>query len=192
MTQFTSPASQCSRSEAICIDIPFFSQSKCSSKRVGLTRTSRCPPFWQYSSSSRRTTRWRITTYTSERHTLSGQWTFLTTAISSNVKAEVGGGIVTSGLFFHGTDRACTLGDTRVKDVLCNKKECSLCMVIRHSFDIERTGVWLPGLVLISDLVIDIILVGTKHRFSRFGPGIYTSACSSSNIVFPLRFPTIL
>jgi len=78
---------------------------------------------------------------------------------NSTVNTQVGGGIVTSGLFFHGTNRACTLGDTRVKDELCTKKECSLCAIIRHSFDIEKTG--------------------SKHSFSRFGPGIYTSACSS-------------
>ena len=30
------------------------------------------------------------------------------------------------------------------------------------------------------DLVTDMIPVGTKHNWSRFGAGIYTSACSSS------------
>lgn len=30
------------------------------------------------------------------------------------------------------------------------------------------------------DFVADMIPVGTKNGFSRFGPGIYTSACSSS------------
>jgi len=78
---------------------------------------------------------------------------------NSNVKAEVGGGIVTSGMFFHGTNRACTLGDNRTEDELCSKKDCSLCAIIRDSYDVGKTG--------------------SKHNFSRFGPGIYTSACSS-------------
>jgi len=77
----------------------------------------------------------------------------------STVKQEVGGGVMTSGLFFHGTNRACTLGDTKIKDELCTKNKCSLCAIIRDSFDVEKTG--------------------SKHKFSRFGAGIYTSACSS-------------
>jgi len=92
---------------------------------------------------------------------------------SLNVKAEVGGGVVTSGLFFHGTNRACTLGDTWTKDELCSKKDCSLCAIIRDSFDIDKTG--------------------TKHNWSRFGAGIYTSACSSKaddyfkNVISPSK-----
>ena len=66
---------------------------------------------------------------------------FLMSVISSNVKAEVGGGIATSGLFFHGTNRACTLGDKWTNDQLCTKKDCSLCGIIRGSYDIDKTGV---------------------------------------------------
>jgi len=109
----------------------------------------------------------------------------LTNVISSNVKAEVGGGIVTSGLFFHGTNRACTLGDNRTEDELCNKKKCSLCAIIRDSYDVDKTGMWPYGLVHILDFVADMNLVGSKHGFSRFGPGIYTSACSSSETLSP-------
>ena len=99
---------------------------------------------------------------------------------SSVISDEVGGSVLASGLFFHGTNRACTLGDTRVKDVLCKKRECSLCAIIRDSFDISKTGMRHPGFMRILDFVTDMILVGTKHKFSRFGPEIYTSACSSS------------
>ena len=110
-------------------------------------------------------------------------WTSLTTVISSTVERQVGGGIVTSGLFFHGTNRACTLGDTRLKDELCTKKKCSLCAIIRNSFDVEKTGMrqlsWPPF-----DLAVDVVPIGSKHKFSRFGPGIYTSACSSSKTFF--------
>jgi len=82
-----------------------------------------------------------ITTRTSKGHIFTIYLGPLTNAISSTITAEVGGGIATSGLFFHVTDRACTLGDERTKDELCNKKECSLCAIIRDSFDVSRTGV---------------------------------------------------
>lgn len=41
----------------------------------------------------------------------------------------------------------------------------------------------------ILDFVADMNPVGTKHGFSRFGPGIYTSACSSSKTPFLPPFP---
>jgi len=144
MTQNTDAVCQRSHSAAIRIDARPFPQSRCCLKRVGCTRTSRCLLFGQYSDSSRRVTRWEITTCTSKHNIfvvlLPCLWTLLTNVISSNVKAEVGGGIMTSGLFFHGTNRACTLGDKRTKDALCSKKECSLCAIIRDSYDIDKTG----------------------------------------------------
>ena len=88
--------------------------------------------------------RWGITVNMSECHTLVLLHTLpdvTDRSPSSTVKGEVGGGITTSGLFFHGTDRACALGDTRIKDELCTKKKCSLCAIIRDSFDVERTGI---------------------------------------------------
>ncbi|KAF9643747.1 hypothetical protein BDM02DRAFT_1355740 [Thelephora ganbajun] len=87
---------------------------------------------------------------------------------NSNIEAEVGGGVVVSGLFFHGTNRACTLGDTRTNNELCNKKECNTCDY--------------PWLIRC-----------WQDRFSRFGPGIYTSACSSKaddyfkNVISPSK-----
>ena len=59
---------------------------------------------------------------------------------SSVINTELGGGALVSGLFFHGTNRACDLGDTKGRDVLCSDKECSLCAIIRDSFDIDKTG----------------------------------------------------
>ncbi|KAF9790506.1 hypothetical protein BJ322DRAFT_394756 [Thelephora terrestris] len=77
----------------------------------------------------------------------------------SSIVAEVGDGVDTSGLFFHGTNRACALGDRKINDELCNNNKCNLCGIIRSSYDLAKSG--------------------SKHKFSRFGRGIYTSACSS-------------
>lgn len=112
------------------------------------------------------------------------------TIISSTIIAEVGDGVETSGLFFHGTNRACTLGDRRTNDELCNNNKCNLCGIIRTSFDLSRSGMWLPGFTLTLDLSADTTPAGTKHKFSRFGHGIYTSACSSSRIFFPFSVAT--
>lgn len=76
------------------------------------------------------------------------------------------------------------MGDNRAEDELCTKKDCSLCAIIRGSYDIDKTGMWLHGLVHILGYVADVNLTGTKHNFSRFGAGIYTSACSSSETLF--------
>jgi len=62
-------------------------------------------------------------------------------------------------LLFHGTSRACALGETGDNVRLCRLARCSLCSVIRSSYDIN--------------------LCGTKNKFSRFGQGIYTTKCSS-------------
>ncbi|KAF9790464.1 ADP-ribosylation [Thelephora terrestris] len=62
-------------------------------------------------------------------------------------------------LLFHGTFRACALGETEDNVRLCRLAQCSLCSIIRSSFDIERCG--------------------TRRNFSRFGQGIYTTKCSS-------------
>ncbi|KAJ7111953.1 ADP-ribosylation [Mycena epipterygia] len=62
-------------------------------------------------------------------------------------------------LLFHGTNQRCLLGDARQRTRLCNIPECLLCSVIRNSFDVENCG--------------------KRHKFRRFGKGIYTTACSS-------------
>lgn len=62
-------------------------------------------------------------------------------------------------LLFHGTNRYCQLADDGTKVRLCNLPTCHLCCIIRNSFDIGKCG--------------------TKHKFRRFGTGIYTTSCSS-------------
>ncbi|KAJ7814438.1 hypothetical protein B0H14DRAFT_1419673 [Mycena olivaceomarginata] len=62
-------------------------------------------------------------------------------------------------LLFHGTSRSCSLGDDKTRTQLCATPGCLLCSVIRNSFDVSKCG--------------------KRHRFRRFGTGIYTTACSS-------------
>ncbi|TEB34609.1 ADP-ribosylation [Coprinellus micaceus] len=62
-------------------------------------------------------------------------------------------------LLFHGTTRCCLLGDDPRSTRLCSVPQCNLCCVIRSSFDVKKCG--------------------TKHRFKRFGKGIYATTCSS-------------
>ncbi|PPQ78504.1 hypothetical protein CVT26_005143 [Gymnopilus dilepis] len=60
---------------------------------------------------------------------------------------------------FHGTNRHCTLAEDSSRVRLCVLSKCNLCCIIRNSFDVKKCG--------------------SKHRFRRFGTGIYTTACSS-------------
>ncbi|KAG9315169.1 ADP-ribosylation [Chiua virens] len=62
-------------------------------------------------------------------------------------------------LLFHGSNRGCLLGESSGSVVLCNLKECSLCSILRSSFDVSKCG--------------------SKNSFKRFGHGIYTTTCSS-------------
>jgi len=62
-------------------------------------------------------------------------------------------------LLFHGTERACLLGEDESQTNLCQMGQCKLCNIIRNSFDVK--------------------LCGSHHKFSRFGKAIYTTACSS-------------
>ncbi|KAG6328589.1 hypothetical protein ID866_10501, partial [Astraeus odoratus] len=61
-------------------------------------------------------------------------------------------------LLFHGTNRACLLGE-KGNSILCNLHECNLCSILRTSFDTSRAARCLMVL--------------------RFGYGIYTTSCSS-------------
>ncbi|KAJ3901071.1 hypothetical protein F5879DRAFT_970189 [Lentinula edodes] len=62
-------------------------------------------------------------------------------------------------LCFHGTRRSCALGDDSSQVFLCQSPECSICSIIRASFDVSKCG--------------------AAHSFKRFGRGIYTTSCSS-------------
>ncbi|KAJ7614089.1 hypothetical protein FB45DRAFT_802621 [Roridomyces roridus] len=61
---------------------------------------------------------------------------------------------------WHGTKRACNLGD-QGQTQLCSWPTCSLCSIIRCSFDIG--------------------LFGAKTGWGRFGQGIYTSSVASKS-----------
>lgn len=62
-------------------------------------------------------------------------------------------------LLFHGTDRLCAIGEHRKSILPCFAPACRLCCIIRRSYDIRKSR--------------------TKHNFSRFGKGVYTTSCSS-------------
>ncbi|KAJ7279361.1 hypothetical protein C8J57DRAFT_1303127 [Mycena rebaudengoi] len=62
-------------------------------------------------------------------------------------------------LLFHGTIRSCLLGDEKGGTRLCKISGCLLCSVIRNSFDVSKCG--------------------KRHKFCRFGTGIYTTTSSS-------------
>ncbi|EPS93931.1 hypothetical protein FOMPIDRAFT_1055539 [Fomitopsis schrenkii] len=60
---------------------------------------------------------------------------------------------------WHGTIRACTVGDADAQGFACNSGACSLCGIIRTSFRVAKAG--------------------QNTNFGRFGAGIYTSATLS-------------
>jgi hypothetical protein len=62
-------------------------------------------------------------------------------------------------LLFHGTNRACLLGESSTNVLLCGLEQCYLCSIVRSSFDVSKCG--------------------SKNSFKRFGHGIYTTSCSS-------------
>ncbi|KAG8890104.1 hypothetical protein FRB99_003923 [Tulasnella sp. 403] len=63
---------------------------------------------------------------------------------------------------FHGTRRYCTLGDDESSLFLCDERHCSVCMILRSSYKVEKAGTRPDS---------------TKHL--RWGRGIYTSPSSS-------------
>ncbi|TFK69962.1 ADP-ribosylation [Pluteus cervinus] len=62
-------------------------------------------------------------------------------------------------LLFHGTTRCCLLAENEDSVRLCGLPDCFLCCIIRKSFDVRKCG--------------------SKHKFRRFGTGIYSTGCSS-------------
>jgi hypothetical protein len=60
---------------------------------------------------------------------------------------------------WHGTIRNCNLGDNDQNRDLCSNLGCSLCQIIKTSFQLIKQG--------------------QRTNFGRFGKGIYTSATSS-------------
>ena len=53
----------------------------------------------------------------------------------------------------------------------------------------ERPVCYFTGPCSDLNFVADATTVGAKHSWGRFGPGIYTSSCSSSKAPFPPPFP---
>lgn len=51
-------------------------------------------------------------------------------------------------LLFHGTERACLLGEEEGQTNLCQLRHCKLCSIIRNSYDVK--------------------LCGSHHKFSRY------------------------
>src|ERR1700710_327023 len=67
-------------------------------------------------------------------------------------------------LLFHGTNRACLLGESSRNVLLCSLKECHLCSILRTSFDVKKSG---KGFLdpLVNSLTH--AFVGTKNAFER-------------------------
>jgi len=80
-------------------------------------------------------------------------------SVEASPSMKTAGKIDVESLLFHGTRRSCLLGEDVNNLRLCALKNCSVCSIIRSSFDIEKCG--------------------SKHKFMRFGKGIYTTSCSS-------------
>ncbi|KAI0688515.1 hypothetical protein BC835DRAFT_308291 [Cytidiella melzeri] len=60
---------------------------------------------------------------------------------------------------WHGTVRACRIGDDENQNTICMEQTCSLCRIIETSFRLAKFG--------------------KRTNYGRFGQGIYTSATSS-------------
>ena len=88
---------------------------------------------------------------------------------------------------FHGTNRHCTLAEDGSRVRLCVLSKCNLCCIIRNSFDVKKCGM---SRFLQRLLSVNSCKSGSKHRFRRFGTGIYTTACSSSQSIhaYPLTY----
>ena len=47
-------------------------------------------------------------------------------------------------LLFHGTNRACLLGESSASVLLCGLDQCYLCSILRSSFDVSKCGKSIP------------------------------------------------
>ncbi|KAF8808949.1 hypothetical protein BYT27DRAFT_7188486 [Phlegmacium glaucopus] len=64
-------------------------------------------------------------------------------------------------MMFHGTKRACSIGENPKNVVCCTRNDCNLCCILRGSYNIERAK-------------------GAR----MFGPGIYSSLVSSKADIY--------
>lgn len=67
---------------------------------------------------------------------------------------------------WHGTKRTCNIGDEG-KTQLCTAPSCSLCGIIKNSFDLSFSA--------------------KNTGFKRFGTGIYTSSTSSKFVLASIK-----
>jgi len=69
---------------------------------------------------------------------------------------------------WHGTHRACSVGDNRNSPTLCGRSDCPMCAILKNSFKIARSG-----------------RSGRKNaRPPLFGKGAYTSSASSKANIY--------
>lgn len=71
----------------------------------------------------------------------------------------------TQSLLFHGTNRACLLGENDQNVLLCGLPKCSLCTILRESFDVNKCGEYLG--FISSHHSYSCHETGRKHKFSR-------------------------
>ncbi|KAG8848565.1 hypothetical protein FRB96_001092 [Tulasnella sp. 330] len=74
---------------------------------------------------------------------------------------------------WHGTRRACNIGDDPQNLKLCAAGNCALCSIIRNSFQVALTG-------------------AAGRSFNRFGRGVYTSSTSSKSHDYVVNHGTSL
>ena len=84
---------------------------------------------------------------------------------------------------WHGTRRACNLGDSYNHENLCAQPTCSLCNIIRNSFDLGLANSKNGWGRYVHNLSITLrratVMTLALHRFGR---GIYSTATSSKYI----------
>jgi hypothetical protein len=73
---------------------------------------------------------------------------------------------------WHGTNRECNIGDNG-RTSICYSSQCSLCCIIRSSFDMTHSKKKSGGTL-------------------RFGNGVYTSSTSSMFVGYPLVITIVL
>ena len=102
--------------------------------------------------------------------------------VQNTLKAKDGRG--NEKLLFHGTDRACLLGESSASVVLCGLDQCYLCSIVGNSFDVRKCGKSIRSLIfscshISSRLKEYVQAVGVKLRFEQ----LYFECGSDSDMV---------
>lgn len=69
---------------------------------------------------------------------------------------------------FHGTNRACMLGESASTVLLCCRKTCSLCSILRTSLAVSKCGKLLSYCSSHLDSPLRALQQGTKNAFKRY------------------------